>query len=61
MAREARTEKILVLGVDGLEPRLCKKLMDEGKLPNIKKYTDEMKIDTEIGVGTTITLKIYNK
>ncbi len=30
-------------------------------LPNIKKYTDEMKIDTEIGVGTTITLKIYNK
>ena len=30
-------------------------------LPNIKKYTDEMTIDTEIGVGTTITLKIYNK
>lgn len=41
MAREARTEKILVLGVDGLEPRLCKKLMDEGKLPNIKKYVDQ--------------------
>lgn len=30
-------------------------------LPNIKKYTDEMTIDTEIGVGTTITLKIYNR
>lgn len=30
-------------------------------LPNIKKYTDEMNIDTEIGVGTTITLKIYNQ
>lgn len=30
-------------------------------LPNIKKYTDEMHIETEIGVGTTITLKIYNK
>ena len=30
-------------------------------LPNIKKYTDEMSIETEIGVGTTITLKIYNK
>lgn len=25
-------------------------------LPNIKKYSDEMKIDTELGVGTTITL-----
>lgn len=40
MAREAKTEKILVLGVDGMEPRLCKKLMDEGKLPNIKKYVE---------------------
>ena len=30
-------------------------------LPNIKKYTDEMNIDTVIGVGTTITLKIFNK
>lgn len=27
-------------------------------LPNIKKYTDEFKIDTEIGVGTTLTLKV---
>lgn len=30
-------------------------------LPNIKKYTDDMKIDTVIGVGTTITLTVYNK
>lgn len=30
-------------------------------LPNIKKYTDEMSIETVIDVGTTITLKIYNK
>ena len=30
-------------------------------LPNIKKYTDEMKIDTVIGEGTTITLKVYNE
>ncbi len=27
-------------------------------LPNIKKYTDEMQIDTEVGKGTTITLII---
>ena len=25
-------------------------------LPNMKKYTDDMKIDTTIGVGTTITM-----
>ena len=27
-------------------------------LPNMKKYTDEMRIDTEVGVGTTITMKV---
>ncbi len=28
-------------------------------LPNMKKYTDEMKIDTEVGKGTTITMKVH--
>lgn len=27
-------------------------------LPNMKKYSDEMEIDTEIGVGTTITMVV---
>lgn len=27
-------------------------------LPNIKKYTDDMKIDTELGKGTTIYLTV---
>ncbi len=27
-------------------------------LPNMKKYSDEMKIDTVIGVGTTVTMKV---
>ena len=27
-------------------------------LPNMKKYTDDMVIDTEVGVGTTITMKV---
>lgn len=25
-------------------------------LPNIKKYSDELKVDTKIGVGTTLTM-----
>ena len=29
-------------------------------LPNIAKYTDEMKIDTEIGVGTTVYIRVNN-
>ena len=28
-------------------------------LPNMKKYSDEMKIDTVVGEGTTITMRIY--
>lgn len=27
-------------------------------LPNIKKYTDEFKIETEVGVGTKLILKV---
>lgn len=30
-------------------------------LPNIKKYTDEMKIDTKVGEGTTMYLKVYQQ
>ena len=30
-------------------------------LPNIKKYTDDLKIKTEIGVGTTVSMKILTK
>jgi len=40
-----RTEKVLadkmmVLGVDGLDPRLTRKYIDEGKMPNMKKLAD---------------------
>lgn len=27
-------------------------------LPNMKRYTDDMKIDSAVGVGTTVTMKI---
>ena len=27
-------------------------------LPNMKKYSDSMKIDTEVGIGTTITMTV---
>lgn len=30
-------------------------------LPNIKKYTDEMHIDSTVGVGTTLTLTVLVK
>jgi anti-sigma regulatory factor (Ser/Thr protein kinase) len=27
-------------------------------LPNMKRYTDKMEIDTEVGVGTTVTMEV---
>ena len=27
-------------------------------LPNMKRYTDSMEIDTKIGVGTTVTMRV---
>lgn len=36
----ALTDKVLMLGVDGLDPSLTRKFVDQGKLPNIKKFID---------------------
>ena len=36
MKREALAEKILILGVDGMDPRLAKHCMDKGLMPNLK-------------------------
>lgn len=34
------SSKILCLGVDGLDPRLTRKYVDEGKMPNVKKLIE---------------------
>ena len=36
----SRYKKVLVLGIDGMDSRITKKFLDEGKLPNIKKYLE---------------------
>jgi len=30
-------------------------------LPNIKKYTDEMQLESTVGEGTALTIKVYTK
>ncbi|MEE0434250.1 MAG: alkaline phosphatase family protein [Peptococcaceae bacterium] len=40
MARQAMTKKLMVLGIDGMDARITKHLMDEGKMPNVKKFVD---------------------
>ena len=41
MKREALSEKILMLGVDGLDPRFTLKMVREGKMPNVKRYIEQ--------------------
>ena len=36
--REAMTKKIMVLGVDGFDPKFAKYLMDQGKMPNLQQF-----------------------
>lgn len=35
------TDKVLVLGVDGMDPRVAKHFMDKGVMPNLKKYVEQ--------------------
>lgn len=41
MKRRALTEKIAVIGVDGFEPVLAKKYLDQGKMPNLQKFIEK--------------------
>ena len=40
MERKALTDKIFCIGIDGMDPRLTRKYVDEGKLPNVKKLIE---------------------
>lgn len=41
MERKALTKKVIVLGVDGFDPKLAKKFMDQGKMPALKQFTSK--------------------
>lgn len=38
---KSRIKRCIVLGFDGVDPKLVKKFMDEGKLPNLKKLKEQ--------------------
>ncbi|WP_238900373.1 alkaline phosphatase family protein [Clostridium sp. YIM B02500] len=40
MKRAALTQKLLVLGVDGMDPKVSQKFLKEGKMPNLKKLIE---------------------
>jgi len=37
---KALSEKVLVLGIDGMDPRFTRRMVDEGKMPNTKKLIE---------------------
>jgi predicted AlkP superfamily phosphohydrolase/phosphomutase len=39
--RRAKAGRVIVLGLDGLEPTLTERFMDEGVLPNLRRLRDE--------------------
>lgn len=41
MSRKALTDKMIVLGVDGMDPSLAKHCMDKGLMPNLKKFVEK--------------------
>ena len=40
LGRKALSNKILVLGVDGMDPKLTRQYVDEGLMPNVKKFIE---------------------
>ena len=53
-----KTNKVFVLGIDALDPRLLKQYMDEGKMPNAKKFLERGAAQTRmemIGGHPTVT------
>lgn len=41
MKRDAMTEKLIVVGVDGFDPVHAKFMMDQGRMPNLKKFVEK--------------------
>lgn len=35
------SDKIILLGIDGMDPKFSRKMVDEGKMPNLKKLIDK--------------------
>jgi len=51
MAGKGRYRRVLVVGIDGMDPKITSKLMDEGRLPNFKmlgKTGTFMRLNTSI-------------
>ena len=58
LRNKALSQKVVLLGVDGMDPRFTRRLVDEGKLPNVKKLMDRGACREDLmmlGANPTIT------
>lgn len=58
MKRQARTNKLIILGIDGMDPVTADRLVKEGRMPNLKKYISRGSARSELdmlGAHPTIT------
>lgn len=39
--KDAKVKRVVFLGLDGLDPKLCERYMEEGKMPNLAKLRDK--------------------
>jgi hypothetical protein len=37
----AKVNRLVILGLDGMDPKLCNKYMNEGKMPNLARLRDQ--------------------
>ena len=40
LRKEGLTEKLMILGIDGMDPRFTRRMLREGKMPNVQKLID---------------------
>ena len=58
------TDKLLLLGVDGMDPRFTKRLLAEGKMPNVEKLMNAGACREDLvllGANPTITPPMWQQ
>lgn len=50
MNRKALTNKVLVLGIDGMDPKISRKYLAEGKMPNLQKFIERGSAREDLGM-----------
>ncbi len=62
LRKEGLTEKLMILGIDGMDPRFTRRMLREGKMPNVQKLIDAGACREDLmllGANPTITPPLW--